>query len=130
MLLVFQSLSAASISKSELQATENYPFNKVVKSDSKRFCCHRGVTRRQGMRYVTRNGIDQCQNGPSNLFTPYREHPRSTRIVVAYPRPVFSAAKRTNHASISFDRQTHILKTSKEITRSSSHTATPFTVQL
>ena len=29
-------------------------------------------------------------------FTPYREHPRSTRIVVAYPRPAFSATNRTN----------------------------------
>ena len=29
-------------------------------------------------------------------FTPYREQPRSTRIVVAYPRPAFSAANRTN----------------------------------
>ena len=29
-------------------------------------------------------------------FTPYREQPRSTRIVVAYPRPAFSAKKRTN----------------------------------
>ena len=29
-------------------------------------------------------------------FTPYREQPRSTRIVVAYPRPAFSATSRTN----------------------------------
>ena len=29
-------------------------------------------------------------------FTPYREQPRSTRIVVAYPRPAFSATYRTN----------------------------------
>ena len=29
-------------------------------------------------------------------FTPYREQPRSTRIVVAYPRPAFSATNRTN----------------------------------
>ena len=28
-------------------------------------------------------------------FTPYREQPRSTRIVVAYPRPAFSATNRT-----------------------------------
>ena len=31
-----------------------------------------------------------------NSFTPYREQPRSTRIVVAYPRPAFSATNRTN----------------------------------
>ena len=29
-------------------------------------------------------------------FTPYREQPRSTRIVVAYPRPAFSATNPTN----------------------------------
>ena len=29
-------------------------------------------------------------------FTPYREQPRSTRIVVAYPRPAFSATNQTN----------------------------------
>ena len=29
-------------------------------------------------------------------FTPCREQPRSTRIVVAYPRPAFSATNRTN----------------------------------
>ena len=29
-------------------------------------------------------------------FTPYREQPRSTRIVFAYPRPAFSATNRTN----------------------------------
>ena len=29
-------------------------------------------------------------------FTPYREQLRSTRIVVAYPRPAFSATNRTN----------------------------------
>ena len=29
-------------------------------------------------------------------FTPYREQPRSIRIVVAYPRPAFSATNRTN----------------------------------
>ena len=41
----------------------------------------------------------------SNLLTPYREQPRSTRIVVAtYPRPAFSATKRTNYAPISFDK--------------------------
>ena len=29
-------------------------------------------------------------------FTPYREQPRSTQIVVAYPRPAFSATNRAN----------------------------------
>ena len=40
--------------------------------------------------------------------TPYREQPRSTRIVVAYPRPAFSATKRTNYAPISFDQQLQV----------------------
>ena len=35
-------------------------------------------------------------------FTPYREQPRSTRIVVAYPRPAFSATNRTNIHSNQF----------------------------
>ena len=40
-------------------------------------------------------------------FTPYREQPRSTRIVVAYPRPAFSATNRTTnkHVPTSFDQQ-------------------------
>ena len=57
------------------------------------------------MRHFTSNDSDQCQNGSSNLLTPYREQPRPTRIVVAYPLPAFSATKRTSHASIGFNRQ-------------------------
>ena len=53
----------------------------------------------------TSNGTDQYQNGSSNLLTPYREQPRSTRNVVAYPRPAFSAKKRKNYAPTSFDQQ-------------------------
>ena len=45
----------------------------------------------------TSNGTDQYQNGSSNLLTPYREQPRSTRNVVAYPRPAFSAKNRKNY---------------------------------
>ena len=56
----------------------------------------------------TNNGTDQYQNGSSNLLTPYREQPRSTRIVVAYPRSAFSATKRTNYAP-SFSRP-HIVQ--------------------
>ncbi|CAN0369132.1 unnamed protein product, partial [Ascophyllum nodosum] len=40
----------------------------------------------------TSNGTDQLQNSSSNLLTPYREQPRSTRIFVAYPRPAFSSS--------------------------------------
>ena len=56
----------------------------------------------------TSNGTDQYQNSSSNLRTPYREQPRSTRIVVAYPRPAFSATKRTNYALTSFDQQAQV----------------------
>ena len=56
----------------------------------------------------TSNGTDQYQNGSSNLLTPYREQPRSTRIVVPYPRPAFSATKRTNYALTSFDQQVQV----------------------
>ena len=56
----------------------------------------------------TSNGTDQHQNGSSNLLTPYQEQPRSTRIVVAYPRPAFSATKRTNYASTSFDQRVQV----------------------
>ena len=62
----------------------------------------------------------QYQNGPSNLLTPYQEQPRSTRNVVAYPRPAFSATNRTNCAPTSFDQQIqvpqgHTLYRNKEI---------------
>ena len=50
----------------------------------------------------------KCRNGSSNLLAPYREQPRSTRIVVAYPRPAFSATERTDHAPISFDQQVQV----------------------
>ena len=56
------------------------------------------------MRNFTSNGTAQCQDGSLNFLTAaYRGQPRSTRDVVGYPRPAFSAAKRTNHAPISFD---------------------------
>ena len=100
--------SAARISESELLAINTSyredclmcsPSNKVIKSDSKSFSGNRRVARRRVVRHFTRNGADQCQNGSSNLLTPYREQPRSTRIV-AYPRPAFSATKRKKHAPI------------------------------
>ena len=44
-------------------------------------------------------------------FTPYREQPRSTRIVVAYPRPAFSATNRTNAFQPVFINKSKYLKT-------------------
>ena len=58
------------------------------------------------MRYFTRDGTHQIQNGSSNLLTPYRKQLQSTQIVVAYPRPALSAKKRTNHASFSLGHPT------------------------
>ena len=85
------------------------PSTKSSKGRSKCFPSSRRVTRRRVMRHFTRNGTDQCQNGSSNLLTPCREQSRSARIVLAYPRPAFSATKRTNHARISFDNKPKFL---------------------
>ena len=48
--------------------------------------------------YATLQAMAQINNKTVHQtpFTPYREQPRSARIVVAYPRPVFSATNRTN----------------------------------
>ena len=72
--------------------------------DAFRFFLNRDPNRDKKLCDPTSNGTDQYQNGSSNLLTPYREQPRSTRIVVAYPRPAFSATNRTNYAPTSFDQ--------------------------
>ena len=76
---------------------------KVTKSGSKPFPSYRSVTRGQVMEHLTSNGTDQCQNGSPKPLIPYREQLRSTRVVLAYPRPALSAMKRTNRTSILFD---------------------------
>ena len=68
-----------------------------------RYSDQQGSKSRQKLCDFTSNGTDQYQNGSSNLLTPYREQPRSTRIVVAYPRQAFSATKQTSYAPTSFD---------------------------
>ena len=67
-----------------------------------------GSKSRQKVCDSTSNDTDQYQNGSSNLRTPYREQPRSTRIVVDYPRPAFSETKLTNYAPTSFDQQVQV----------------------
>ena len=67
-----------------------------------------GSKSRQKLCDSASNGTGQYQNGSLNLLTPYREQPRSTRIVVAYPRPAFSATERTNYAPTSFDQQVKV----------------------
>ena len=48
--------------------------------------------------YATLQAMAPTNNKTVNQtsFTPFREQPRSTRIVVAYPRPAFPATNRTN----------------------------------
>ena len=87
------------------------PSNNIIKRDSN--SCYRRVTRRQVMRHSKSYSTVQCQNGTSNLLTPYRKQPHITRIVIAYPRPVISAAKRMDHAPTSVDLQAHISQVRK-----------------
>ena len=61
------------------------------------------LLRPTGIQIATKNYATLQAMAPTNSktvhqtsFTPYREQPRSTRIVVAYPRPAFSATNRTN----------------------------------
>ena len=61
------------------------------------------LLRPTGIQIATRSYAALQAMAPTNnktvhqtSFTPYREQPRSTRIVVAYPRPAFSAGNRTN----------------------------------
>ena len=77
--------------------------------------------------YATLQAMTPTNNKTVNQtsFTPYREQPRSTRIVVAYPRPAFSATNRTNTFqpvlinNSKFLKATHRTKTWKiEIPRS------------
>ena len=61
------------------------------------------LLRPTGIQIATKSYATLHAMAPTNIktvhqtsFTPYREQPRSTRIVVAYPRPAFSATNRTN----------------------------------
>ena len=69
------------------------------------------LLRPTGIQIATKNNATLQAMAPTNnktvhqtSFTPYRQQPRSTRIVVAYPRPAFSATNRTN-VPTSFDQQ-------------------------
>ena len=101
---VFQNLNY----KLQRRLSDVLPIHQSHQKLYKKFFSSRRVSRRQVMRHFTSNGTDQCPNGSSNLLTPYRKQPRSTRFVVAYPRPAFSATKRTNHAPISVDQQNNM----------------------
>ena len=67
-----------------------------------RYSTNRDPNRDKTLCDSTSNGTDQCQNGSSN--------PTSTRIVVAYPRPAFSATKRTDYGPTSFDQEVQVFQ--------------------
>ena len=61
------------------------------------------LLRPTGIQIATKSYATLQTMAPTNIktvhqtsFTSYREQPRSARIVVAYPRPAFSATNRTN----------------------------------
>ena len=76
------------------------------------------LLRPTGIQIIARKSYATLQAmAPTNIktvhqtsFTPYREQPRSTRIVVAYPRPAFSATKRTNTFQPVFINNSKFLK--------------------
>ena len=84
------------------------PSNKVIKRYTRSCLALGGLLEDMLCDTFTSNCTDQHPNGSPNLLTPYREQPRSTRTIIAYPRPAFSATKRANHASISVDQQDQI----------------------
>ena len=84
------------------------PIYKVIKNVQNVFLAIGGLHKKKVMRHFTRYGTGQCQNSSSNLLTPYREQPRSTRIVVACIWQVFSATNSTHHSPTTFDRQAQV----------------------
>ena len=75
---VFQKQNSNSHKRLDVLPICRCPSADVIKSDSTSFFRNRGAIRRQVMQHFRRNGTDQCQNGSSNLLTPYREQPQST----------------------------------------------------
>ena len=73
------------------------------------------LLRPTGIQIATKSYATLKAMAPTNLkrlikppYSIYREQPRSTRIVVAYPRPAFSATNRTNYLPTSFDQQVQV----------------------
>ena len=76
------------------------------------------LLRPTGIQITTKSYATLQAMAPTNIktvhqtsFSPYREQPRSTRIVVAYPRPAFSATNRTNTSQPVFINSSKFLKT-------------------
>ena len=72
------------------------------------------LLRPTGIQIATKSYAALQAMAPTNIKRfikpPYsiREQPRSTRNVVAYPRPAFSAKNRKNYAPTSFDQQVQV----------------------
>ena len=67
------------------------------------------LLRPTGIQIATKSYAALQAMAPTNIKTDqYREQPQSTRNVVAYPRPAFSAKNRKNYAPTSFDQQVQV----------------------
>ena len=91
-----------------LVVTKRYQGQRVTSWSQPATQTNRDPNRDQKLCGSTSNDTDQYQNGSSKFLTPYLEQPRSNRIVVAYPRPGFSAKKRKIYAPTSFDQQLQV----------------------
>ena len=76
------------------------PTNEVFKSDAKRFLALGRLHEDKLCDILQAYGTDQCRNASSNVLIPYREQLRLTRIVVAHPRPAFSATRRSRQITL------------------------------
>ena len=69
-----------------------------------------GIPRQKVMRLYKQWHRPISKRSSSNLLPPYRDQPRSTRNVVAYPRPAFSAKNRKNYAPTILTNKSKFLK--------------------
>ena len=72
-------------------------------------------SRKNVMRLYSGNGTDQYQNDSPKLLTPYREQPRSTRIVVAYPRLASCLSNKTDNHQPALINQSKFIKATYRI---------------
>ena len=100
--------SSNSLSKPHIFGIREIPFFQTVLSVYDKISDQQGSKSRQKVMRLYK----QWHRPISKRFIkpPYsiREQPRSTRNVVAYPRPAFSAKNRKNYAPTSFDQQVQV----------------------
>ena len=96
----------------QVQPTENIG---NLSADTKSFLALGGLHKDKLCDILQATAPTNVETVHQNSLIPYREQPRSSRIVVAYPRPAFSATKWTNHAIIQsvFINKTKFLKTTR-----------------